>query len=576
MLVNITEYFIESGREWRTGENPDVPREVAERWIADGKATYDTDGVRDSQSPVSGGATAGGGGYVELPATADIDGMGLRSLYQWTLLTIPSPYSPGHVLHPSVLYFVNGWRGHRYWMAYTPYPNSTPFYENPCIAVSDDMVNWSAKGPQPIVDTPAGSPQPYNSDTELAYDAANDRILMIFRQNTPPAYNQCLYMMHTTDGVAWSTPALIYTGDGGNTPTSIDIASPSINWTGANWEIIGVLLRGTGTNNPLGKISSSGADPYVGWSTTPTELTITPPAGRDWWHGTVRRLGSGSYFAVLQDNNDTAGASGDLYVAYSPDGSSGNWAYKRLDTGSGKGYLWYRPSFLIRYDGVNEVVVDVFGSRLNTTGMFYQRCRIQKPNPYPQRTIDLAAILAAAAIGNIRGILAADTFARADSAVSLGTTTDGKTWTTDTGTIGILTNRAYVPATTNSRAYIDVGVANYVVSMALAGVTGSAWMVLRYQNASNYVRVGTSGAGDLLRYQEIVGGAVQNDTTLGMTPVSGDELTVSCIGPEIVVYLNGVRAGKKLNAAFAANTKVGLQMSGTSSFIDSFVAQAVV
>jgi hypothetical protein len=54
MLVNITEHFIESGREWRTGENPDVPREVAERWIADGKATYDTDGVRDSQSPVSG------------------------------------------------------------------------------------------------------------------------------------------------------------------------------------------------------------------------------------------------------------------------------------------------------------------------------------------------------------------------------------------------------------------------------------------------------------------------------------------------------------------------------------------
>ena len=60
MLVNITEYFIESGREWRIGENPDVPREVAARWIADGKATADTDGARDSQSTVSGG----GGGSV--------------------------------------------------------------------------------------------------------------------------------------------------------------------------------------------------------------------------------------------------------------------------------------------------------------------------------------------------------------------------------------------------------------------------------------------------------------------------------------------------------------------------------
>lgn len=55
MLVNITEYFIESGREWRIGENPDVPREVAARWIADGKATADTDGARDAQSSVSGG-----------------------------------------------------------------------------------------------------------------------------------------------------------------------------------------------------------------------------------------------------------------------------------------------------------------------------------------------------------------------------------------------------------------------------------------------------------------------------------------------------------------------------------------
>lgn len=55
MLVNITEYFIESGREWRIGENPDVPSEVAARWIADGKATADTDGARDSQSLWSGG-----------------------------------------------------------------------------------------------------------------------------------------------------------------------------------------------------------------------------------------------------------------------------------------------------------------------------------------------------------------------------------------------------------------------------------------------------------------------------------------------------------------------------------------
>ncbi len=56
MLINITEYFIESGREWKVGHNPDVPREVAARWIADGKATADTDGARN-QFPVSGGGS---------------------------------------------------------------------------------------------------------------------------------------------------------------------------------------------------------------------------------------------------------------------------------------------------------------------------------------------------------------------------------------------------------------------------------------------------------------------------------------------------------------------------------------
>ncbi len=59
MLVNITEHFIEAGHEWQVGQNPDVPREVAAMWIADGKATADTDGARN-QSPVSGGGAIGG------------------------------------------------------------------------------------------------------------------------------------------------------------------------------------------------------------------------------------------------------------------------------------------------------------------------------------------------------------------------------------------------------------------------------------------------------------------------------------------------------------------------------------
>lgn len=46
MFVEITKHFIEGNRQWRRGENPDLPPEVAQRWIADGRAVADTDGVR--------------------------------------------------------------------------------------------------------------------------------------------------------------------------------------------------------------------------------------------------------------------------------------------------------------------------------------------------------------------------------------------------------------------------------------------------------------------------------------------------------------------------------------------------
>ncbi len=72
MLVNIAEYFIESGREWQVGQNPDVPREVAAMWIADGKATADTDGARN-QSPGSGGGGGGAWGGITGTLSAQTD-----------------------------------------------------------------------------------------------------------------------------------------------------------------------------------------------------------------------------------------------------------------------------------------------------------------------------------------------------------------------------------------------------------------------------------------------------------------------------------------------------------------------
>ena len=50
----------------------------------------------------------------------------------------------GHLqnTHPSIKWFENGWNGYKYWMAVTPYPNGSAFYENPCIIASNDLVSW--------------------------------------------------------------------------------------------------------------------------------------------------------------------------------------------------------------------------------------------------------------------------------------------------------------------------------------------------------------------------------------------------------------------------------------------------
>ena len=67
--------------------------------------------------------------------------------------------------HPSVKYFENGFGGHKYWMAYTPYPNNNDALENPCITYSDDGINWSEDGiNNPIVSKPSSG---YNSDCHL-------------------------------------------------------------------------------------------------------------------------------------------------------------------------------------------------------------------------------------------------------------------------------------------------------------------------------------------------------------------------------------------------------------------------
>lgn len=500
---------------------------------------------------------------------SDLPWLAARSPGAYTTIPMPSPYSPAHMLHPSIAYFPNGWRGYNYWCSYTPYPNNDRLYENPCVAASKDGNTWVAMGAQPLVANPGGST--YNSDTDLCYDAANDRLVLIYRDHgIPTSGNSRIMLMVSSDGVTWTTPVAIYTSTGFATASATDIAAPSIwyNDATAKWEIVGHNLKDSASAWPLVKITSSSL--LSGWDTSLTTLTFTPPSGRKWWHSQFRRLSSGAIVGMAQDNDGTLGSSGNVYSAYSADGST--FSASPIDLSG----VWYRPSFVVKYDVVNAAwYADFFGSKLTKAGLYRAKMPLTKGAElygYPSNRL---ALLAGAAISQ-RNVSVIDTFTRADDATTLGTSTSGATYTAvagPTNVLGISGNKCYNVTTGNCRSTIDVGQADYIVSAKIDTKSAEEWLMVRYVDATNYLRVGVSSSVGQLKFHRLTGGSVIVDTLLGVTPANGDELTVRCVGGQITIWLNDVLVTTVTETQGLTATLVGLQMSGTlGGRLDNFIA----
>ena len=102
-------------------------------------------------------------------------------------------------IHPKVLYFKDGFGGYKFWMAYTPYPNGADAEENPCIACSNDMINWKAPdGVQNPLDV--GTSVNYMSDTHLVYNNNTKELEIWYRQ---VLNGERIYRRTSTDGVIW-------------------------------------------------------------------------------------------------------------------------------------------------------------------------------------------------------------------------------------------------------------------------------------------------------------------------------------------------------------------------------------
>ena len=135
-------------------------------------------------------------------------------------------------VHPKVLYFENGFGGHNFWMAYTPYPDSNDRYENPCIAYSDDGYAWTNIPGNPL-DDPDGDG--YDSDAHLVYRNDTGVMECWYRHYDRTTLQKTIYRQVSTDGITWSQKELVKVFDDPE-----DCASPAIIWDGTYYYVWGV------------------------------------------------------------------------------------------------------------------------------------------------------------------------------------------------------------------------------------------------------------------------------------------------------------------------------------------------
>ncbi len=152
-----------------------------------------------------------------------------------------------------------------------------------------------------------------------------------------------------------------------------------------------------------------------------------------------------------------------------------------------------------------------------------------------------------------------DTFNRGDSAVSLGTPSDGgSAWVAGVGTWGINSNRAYNPSgSPYAAAVLECGGADGTLQVSLPSIGGNAALIFRYTDASNYWFA--SLANFDVRFIKIEAGSA---TTVGGTAVvtvsAGDVLRVTMAGTALELFQNGVSRRSISNAFNASATKHGI------------------
>lgn len=266
-------------------------------------------------------------------------------------LTIIGPYGDNQSYHPKVLNFKEKWNGYKYWMSYTPYPQGDDLKENPCIAVSNDLIHW--KTPDGLVnplDVPAGKEKGtiYNSDAHLVYNNDTNTLEIYWRYTNNVEGIGNIYRRTSKDGINWTTKELAY-----HCPDrdKADNISPAIIYENKKYKMWYVENKGI--------VKYTESDDGINWEES-KDIDIKYESKLLTWHLDVIKTQKGYEMIVVaftswEKRNDMS-----LYYSYSADGLKWDKAKIILKPSTrGKSLVWdnkgiYRSSFIYE-DGIYYV-----------------------------------------------------------------------------------------------------------------------------------------------------------------------------------------------------------------------------
>jgi hypothetical protein len=179
--------------------------------------------------------------------------------------------------------------------------------------------------------------------------------------------------------------------------------------------------------------------------------------------------------------------------------------------------------------------------------------------------------------------LASDNFTAADGV--LGNTRgggveetggSGLAWTSQKGTWGIATNKAASSAldgTANiSIATVDAGNTNVMAEVVATRTGGASGLVLRYTDASNYIKVVHNGTN--LQVIEVVAGTPNTLRNVAATYGATARIVVSLRGNIVRAYYNDVLIGDDSTTAVITGSNHGIFTDNVGATFDNFVVWA--